>query len=198
MKLESPLLGLLAAHRMSGYDIKKWLTVEGQFLGLDRHASQIYRELNKMQVEGWIAFDVDQRAGAPDAKVYRLTDAGLERLLRWIRSPYEPAPRFQAPEFLVRLQFTAMFDRQQTIELVRREFDFRVLQVLQNRPRDRSITVDHPAPGVDVDRLRFASEQIHQHGMRAIDTWIDWLRQLLTDLGATSTRHQTTIQEVER
>ena len=194
MKLEYPLLGLLAAHRMTGYDIKKWLVTEGQFLGLDRHASQIYRELNKMQVESWIEYDVDRRSG-PDAKVYRLTTSGLDRLLRWIRSPYEPPLRFQAPEFPVRLMFTAMFDAPRAIELVRTELDFRVLQVWQNRGRDRSVAADDPAPGADIDQLRFVGDQIHQHGMTAIDTWIGWLRVLLDKLENTAPRDLITAEQ---
>lgn len=183
MKLEYPLLGLLAGHRMTGYDIKKWLDWEGQFLGLDRHASQIYRELNKMQVEGWIDFQVDVRGGGgPDAKVYRLTDAGMERLQRWVYSPYLHPRRFQDPEFPCRLQFTVMLDRLRALELVRQELEFRVNQVARNRGRDRSIVGVDPMAGVDVDALRFVREQLHQHGMIGIDAWIDWLRQLLTKL----------------
>lgn len=182
VKLEFPLLGLLAVHRTSGYEIKKWLDTEGQFLGLDRHASQIYRELNRMYVDGSIDFDVDPRGGGPDAKLYRVTDEGMRRLHRWVYSPYEPRTRFQSPEFSCRILFTAMLDSRRALELARRELDFRVQQVERNRERDRSIDPVDPMPGVDAGRVRLMSEQLHQHGMRAVDTWIDWLRALIEKL----------------
>ncbi|MFI0468975.1 PadR family transcriptional regulator [Saccharopolyspora sp. 5N102] len=184
MKLEFPLLGLLAVHRMSGYEIKKWLGTEGQFLGLDRHASQIYRELNKMHVAGLIDFDVDPRGGGPDAKCYRLTETGMEWLRRWTNSPYDPPRRFQAPEFICRLQFTAMLDGQRALDLVRQELEFRIQQVQKNRGRDRTVRPVNPMPQVNVDRLRFIGEELHQQGMAAIDMWIEWLRALVGKLEA--------------
>ncbi|MGW5648165.1 PadR family transcriptional regulator [Saccharopolyspora sp. NPDC003752] len=182
MKLEFPLLGMLAMDRMSGYEIKKWLTTEGQFLGLDRHASQIYRELNKMHVDGLIDFDVDPRGGGPDAKIYRLTDQGFGRLRRWVASPYDPPRRFQEPEFTCRLLFTAMLDPVRARELVAQELDCRVLQVMSNRDRDRSIEPRAPRPEADLDRTRFIAEELHHKGAAAVDAWIDWLRELAAKL----------------
>ncbi|MBO2459940.1 PadR family transcriptional regulator [Actinomadura violacea] len=178
MKLELPLLGLLAMRRMSGYEIKKWLDSEGQFLGLDRHPSQIYRELNRMQVDGLIEFDVENaRGGGPDAKVYRLTAAGGGRLRRWAGSAYDPPKRFQAPEFTCRLLFTSMLDAPRALALVKQELEFRVRQVARNRGRDRGIP-GGLEPGVDAARLRFVGEELHRHGMAAVDGWIDWLRRM--------------------
>ncbi len=184
MKLEMPLLSLLASRRMSGYEIKKWLVTEGQFAGLDRHSSQIYRELNRLQTEGWIEFDVETGGFGPDAKVYRVTDTGMARLQRWVHSPYNPPRRFQEPEFVFRLQAAAMTAPARAVELVRQELDFRVLQVLANRGRDRSIP-DRAARGdVLVDNLRLIDQRLHEHGMTAIDSWIDWLRRLLGEFDA--------------
>lgn len=184
MKLEMPLLSLLASRRMSGYEIKKWLGTEGQFAGLDRHSSQIYRELNRLQTEGWIEFDVQSGGFGPDAKVYRVTDTGMARLDRWVHSPYDPPRRFQEPEFVVRLQAAAMLAPTCAVELVGQELDYRVLQVLANRGRDRSISDRDPRPEVNVADLRLITQRLHEHGMTAIDGWIDWLRGLLPELEA--------------
>ncbi|MEZ0166963.1 PadR family transcriptional regulator [Kineococcus sp. LSe6-4] len=187
MKLEIPLLILLAARRMSGYDIKQWVEVEGKFIGLDRHSSQIYRELNKMQVEGWLVHDVDPREGTPDAKVYRLTPDGMARLRRWSSSAYVPSRRFQDPEFTFRLRCAAMLDRSRVGALVQEELHAREQQRWLNRGRPRPqdhLTTAGAHPEIDVEALALVADEANRAGEQALDAWIDWLQHLLRTLPA--------------
>lgn len=180
MKLELPLLGLLAAQPMTGYDLQRWIRVEGKFTGLDRHPSQIYRELSRMETEGWLTHVVDPRENAPDAKIYSVTAAGVDRILRWVRSAYVPPRRFQEPEFFFRLRVAAMFDLARAEELVQEELDARRRQVDENRGRAR--VEDHPAaaqPGVDARALALVADETNRYGEAAIDQWIEWLNGLL-------------------
>ncbi len=180
MKLEFPFLSLLATQRMTGYDIKRWSEVEGKFLGLDKHPSQIYRELVRMESEGWIRHDVDARDNAPDAKVYQITDAGFERLDRWVRSPYEPDMKLHKPDFLVRLRAAGSLDLAVAQDLVERELNFREQQVRDNRGRPRP--ADHlersDRPEIDVAALAFIADEIDRGGRDDIDRWIAWLTEL--------------------
>ncbi|MDN3311601.1 PadR family transcriptional regulator [Microbacterium oryzae] len=185
MKLESPLLGLLAARRMTGYDIRKWTTVEGKFLGLDRHPSQIYRELNRMEADGLVEHEVDARDGAPDAKLYQLTPAGFERLLSWVRSAYVPPARFQNPEFVMRLRITAMIDPPRARLLVEEEHAARVLQVAENRGRSRAfdhLEAEQANPQVDTRALALVTDAMNEYGQQSIDSWIAWLKKMMLDL----------------
>lgn len=182
MKLEFPLLGLLAARTMSGYDIKRWCEVEGKFVGLDRHASQIYRELNRMQVDGWVQWHTDPRDGAPDAKIYNVTEAGMQRLRRWVRSAYVPPRRFQDPEFTFRLRVGMMLREPGVPDLVRQELAARREQVRLNRNRPYDTETDDDRPEIDAEALDFISHELRHQGERQIDDWIAWLEKLLSTL----------------
>ncbi|CAM4319795.1 PadR family transcriptional regulator [Nocardia ninae] len=184
MKLEYPLLGLLAARAMSGYDIKRWCYVEGKFVGLDRHASQIYRELNRMQVEGSVVWRTDPRDGGPDAKIYTVTAAGMARLRRWVRSSYLPPRRFQDPEFAFRLRVSMMLGEPGTLDLVREELTARREQVRLNRNRPYDTETDDDRAEIDAEALDFIAQQIRRQGERQIDGWIAWLEELLETLEA--------------
>ncbi len=185
MRLDSVLLGLLAARTMSGYDVKKWIEEEGRFLGLARHSSQIYRELNRLDAEGSIEHEVDPRSGAPAAKVYRVTDAGFGRLRAWVDSPYEPAARIREPEFVLRLRITAMLDLAAARDLVGAELAARRAQVARHRGRERPFDRPGGAPArteVDLEHLALVAEAVNAFGETAIDAWIVWLEGLSTTL----------------
>ncbi|MEW1688348.1 PadR family transcriptional regulator [Streptomyces sp. NPDC091265] len=188
MKFDHVLLGLLAVCPRSGYDLRRWLETEGGFVRSNVHQSQIYRTLGRMGEQGWVEFDVDARDGAPDAKVYRLTDSGRDTLLAWVRSPYEPTSRFQDPDFMARFIFTGMFDAGALIGVIDTELAYRRSQVAVSRGRDRSSRFDDAIPEVDEPRTRLVLELAHQQGATAVDAWMDWLsrtrRMLAEDLPA--------------
>ena len=71
MKLESILLGVLARHPMTGYDLKKFLDTSGRFIRSNTQMSQVYRSLSTMEDRGWVTHSVEVRPGATDAKTYR-------------------------------------------------------------------------------------------------------------------------------
>ncbi|MEW2399485.1 PadR family transcriptional regulator [Streptomyces sp. NPDC046862] len=175
MKLEHVLLRLLAARPYSGYDLRKWLSAEGQFVSSRIHHSQVYRALARMQDSGWVAFRVDPREHRPDAKVYRLTDTGRAALLEWIRSPYEPTSRFADPDFTNRFLATVSLDRRAAIRLVNTELDYRGQQIRRNRHRNRTIVFDDPVPGLDPVRHQAGADLVHRWGADSVDRWVAWL-----------------------
>ncbi|MCX5535885.1 PadR family transcriptional regulator [Streptomyces sp. NBC_00006] len=182
MKFEYVLLGLLARRPYSGYDLRKWLEIEGQFLWARAHHSQIYRKLGQMEADGWVRHEVDVREGRPDAKVYRLTTRGREVLMEWVRSPYEPPSRFQEIDFLARFSVSAPLDKDAAIRIVGTELDYRRAQIAKNRDRDRTLHYEDPAPGLDQDLDRQVHDALHTLGAAAMDRWVDWLERTLRSL----------------
>ncbi|MEE1823464.1 PadR family transcriptional regulator [Streptomyces sp. BE20] len=184
MKFDHVLLGLLAIHPRSGWDLKQWLAGEGQFVRSNAHQSQIYRLLNRMAEQGWVAFETDPRDGRPDAKVYRLTGAGRAELVTEARSPYRPTSRFQDPDFMARFYFTGLVAPDRLIDLIDTELAYRRRQVATMRGRDRSVAFAEGVPEADAHRVRLLRELTHQYGASAVDAWLDWLertRRLLGD-----------------
>ena len=96
------ILGLLGAHSMSGYDIKRAFD---RSLATYWNAgnSQIYTTLKALAARGLVSSELIYQEGRPNRRVYRLTDAGRAELDAWLA---EAVPeRFTKDEFLTRLFF---------------------------------------------------------------------------------------------
>jgi DNA-binding PadR family transcriptional regulator len=52
---------------------------------------QIYRELKKMEAEGWLRSKTVCQEKKLDKKVYEITEAGRQHLMAWLQKPVEPA-----------------------------------------------------------------------------------------------------------
>jgi DNA-binding PadR family transcriptional regulator len=85
--LECKLLGLLARHPMSGYDLAKILKQSFIPFGSVSH-TQIYPALASLTQQGHVRYHiVEQHSGRPNKKVYELTDEGRTALRQWVESP---------------------------------------------------------------------------------------------------------------
>jgi DNA-binding PadR family transcriptional regulator len=96
------ILGLLGAHPMSGYDIKRAFD---RSLATYWNAgnSQIYTTLKALAGRKLVSSETIQQEGRPNRRVYSLTPAGRAALDAWLA---EPVPsRFTKDEFLTRLFF---------------------------------------------------------------------------------------------
>ncbi len=187
VKLENVLLRLLATRPYSGYDLRKWLAAEGQFVSSRLHHSQVYRALARMADRDWVVYRADPRDGRPDAKVYRLTDRGRAALLEWLHSPYEPTSRFTDSDFLNRFPIAAALDRELAIRLVTTELSHRRAQIARLRIRDRTTAFEDAMPGLDPARHQAAADLVHRYGSGAVDWWVAWLEDALRHLEADDT-----------
>jgi len=181
MKLESILLGVLARHPMTGYDLKKFLDTSGRFVRSNTQMSQVYRSLSTMEDRGWVTHSVEVRPGATDAKTYRVTDEGMTVFLDWLTSPYQPPSRFQDPDFMARVSFAGFMTRGQLLELVDTELETRRTEVAKYRGRDRRDAVETTAP-FDSSVAEAVAEWGHRTGAAAMDAHIRSLEVLRTAL----------------
>jgi DNA-binding PadR family transcriptional regulator len=136
--LDVILLGLLSTGERTGYDVRKWVDHHGVFLGHRAQTSQIYRQLARLVELGWATTRTDLRDSGPDAKLYRLTDAGRSRFGDWVESPYVPARRPLEPDFQIRLRFAGRSDPRTALALVRTELDVRRRQEGSRTPFDET------------------------------------------------------------
>jgi DNA-binding PadR family transcriptional regulator len=96
------ILGLLAAHPMSGYDIKRAFD---RSLATYWNAgnSQIYTTLKALAAQGLVSSELIVQENRPNRRLYSLTEAGEMELAAWLR---EDVPtRFTKDEFLTKLFF---------------------------------------------------------------------------------------------
>lgn len=171
MKLEHLLLGVLAMHPRTGYDLKKYMDTHGRFLRSNTQMSQVYRSLASMERQGWAVHALEPRAGATDAKRYTLTEAGATVFLDWLTGPYSPPSRHVDPELHARLAFAGFMSRDEVIRLLDTELDARTREVAKYRDRDRSHDLT-PALPYDADFAGRVEEWSHRAGAAAMDAHI--------------------------
>ncbi|CAM5627060.1 PadR family transcriptional regulator [Streptomyces tanashiensis] len=184
MRLEHVILGLLALRPASGYDIRKWMEGKGKYLSYDVQLPQIYRTLPRLVDNGWAEFDLDPREGRPDAKVYRLTQAGRDALLDWARSPYEPSPRPADPDFQLRFLFAGQLGPEHAIAVLRTELDYRLAHFGEPGWMDFTALGLDPIPDIDTTWVRKLHLAAHQHGYASTAAYIAWLQLTLASLEA--------------
>ncbi len=104
MDVKSMLLGFLMYGSMTGYELKKFFSISFSFFSGLSYGS-IYPALKKMEEEGLITMRLEVQEGAPNKKIYTITDAGRDAFLRALKEPFE-FERSKNP-FLTRLFFFA-------------------------------------------------------------------------------------------
>lgn len=81
--LKHGILGLLNYGEMTGYEIMETFRDSLNYFW-DAKTSQIYRELQGLERNGWVSKTVVLQSGKPDKNVYSITTEGREELLRWL------------------------------------------------------------------------------------------------------------------
>ncbi|MGV9881041.1 PadR family transcriptional regulator [Streptomyces sp. NPDC003006] len=181
MKFEHVLLGFVAMRPCTGYDLKRWLDSEmGRMIRLRTQQSQIYRTLSRMCADGWIDYTVERNEGRPDAKVYRVTEAGEEVLLDRLAEPYTPSPDFGDPEFMIRYTFAIFLSPEEQKHLLHTELKARRAQA--ERFRAREIREEPWLPGVDRTRMVRILDHVHGYKSRTLDAHVRWLEETLAEL----------------
>jgi DNA-binding PadR family transcriptional regulator len=115
MALAHAILALLADCPQSGYDLNKAFDGSVGFFWKATH-QQIYRELAKLEDQGWVHSEVVPQMGRPDKKLFRVSDRGREVLTDWISQPCEPPPT--RDELLIKVFMGALVDREVILQQI--------------------------------------------------------------------------------
>lgn len=89
MGLAHAILACLVESPCSGYDLAKRFDGSVGYFWSATH-QQIYRDLSKLEEQGWITSQTIPQPKRPDKKVYQITEPGEQQLKAWIASPCEP------------------------------------------------------------------------------------------------------------
>lgn len=81
--LKHGILGLLNYHPMTGYEIMLVFRDSLRFFW-NAQTSQIYRELQTLEANGWVDKTPVSQQSKPDKNVYAITPDGHDELLRWL------------------------------------------------------------------------------------------------------------------
>lgn len=91
MALAHAILASLVNSPCSGYDLAKEFDGSVGFFWAASH-QQIYRELSKLEAQGWIASQTIPQQGRPDKKLYQVTELGKKQYCEWIAQASLPTP----------------------------------------------------------------------------------------------------------
>jgi len=81
--LKHGILGLLNYRDLTGYEIMEAFRDSLNFFW-SAQTSQIYRELQGLEKQGWVRKTIVPQQGKPDKNVYSITQDGKAELLRWL------------------------------------------------------------------------------------------------------------------
>jgi len=150
MDVQSVLLGFLMKSSMTGYDLRKAFSMSFSFFSELSYGS-IYPTLKKMEVRGLISKQVVIQDGAPNRKVYTITEAGKVAFLDALRSKFVPEQPKSA--FCMKLFFFAYLTpkERETIALTQLDTVKRLRQELESAG---------PEIGTHADRFQYLCFQI--------------------------------------
>ena len=83
--LKHGILGLLNYRSMTGYQIMEVFRDSLNYFWTAQ-TSQIYRELQTLKKSGFVTDTAVKGEGRPDKKLFSITDAGKDELIRWLRT----------------------------------------------------------------------------------------------------------------
>lgn len=193
MKLEHLLLGVLLVRPRTGYDLARYMEMEGVFMRPRTQMSQIYRSLSQMAERGWVSFTVSERPGAQDAKIYATTPLGRDIFMKWLTTPFTPTMEAVNYEFRARLFFSGFVGEDTVLELLTTEIEARQRQIAKYRYRDRTIEAA-PDSGFDVDFATAIEDFQHESGAAAMDAMVSRLIELRDLVGERKRQHERELQ----
>ncbi len=171
MALAHTVLALLAQQPKSGYDVSKCFD-EGLSCYWRASQQQVYRELSKMEAQGWVDFEKVPQEGKPDKKVYRITSEGWKELNRWYA---EPTERTQIREDLL---VKVMIGHKMPRDLLRKELHHRLemhqarLEMYQEKQAGHLSMVKPPA------EMQFKYLTL-KRGIAYEESWLTWCNDVL-------------------
>ena len=171
MALAHTILVVLLEEPNSGYGISKQFE---ENVGCFWQASQqqIYRELGKMDRQGWISPTVIPQEGKPAKKVYAVTDAGRQEILKWCLEPTTPTPIRE--DLMVHVLAAPYVDRQIVIDEIQRR---RLIhQQLLKHYHDREHWFRNQPTLSPQDRCRYFTLK---RGISYEASWVDWCNNMV-------------------
>jgi DNA-binding PadR family transcriptional regulator len=174
MALAHTILTVLLDAPCSGYDISKQFDM-GVGCFWNASQQQIYRELAKMERQGWVKFETIPQSGKPDKKIYQATATGREELQRWYAEPSDPTAIRE--DLLVKVLAGAYLPSGDLIKELHRR---------RQGHQEKLMHYQAKAAGYHANREPAPMEQYLyltlRRGIRYEQAWIDWCDEVLAAL----------------
>ncbi|WP_198299726.1 PadR family transcriptional regulator [Tumebacillus avium] len=167
MALRYAVMGLLSGEEMSGYDLTQQFSMKVSHFW-NAHHTQIYRELQKLEVEGLVSHRLIEQQDRPDKKLYKLTEPGMKELFTWLSE--EPKPPKMKNESLLRVSLFHLIPPAQAIAFLEasRDTHAHILSMMDAFRGDYMSESQEPIAEKVGEYLTL------DFGMRFMRSWMEW------------------------
>ncbi len=175
MALSHAILATISNGYYSGYDLSKQFSGSVGFFW-QATQQQIYRELTKLEEQGYLSAEVVPQSGRPAKRMLSITAAGQAYLQEWIGTPCSPAPI--RDDLLVKLFAGHLSDR----DTLRQELQHHQLQHQASLAAYQQIETKffkNSAAGDSIDQLRYLTLL---NGIQFEKGWLTWYEQAIAML----------------
>lgn len=178
--LSYALLGLLARHPFSGYDLaqqmKKRMAPIWSAL-----PSQIYPELARLEKQGLVTHHVvEQLDYRPDKKVYEMTEAGREALRNWVVEP-TPAASMR-DEFVLKAYSLWLAQPDETITHFREQERLHQAHLAEHEATLERLQREWGTALEQADSPLFGSSMALHYGIEYERTYVRWCQWAIHEL----------------
>jgi DNA-binding PadR family transcriptional regulator len=175
MPLEHAILAFLEFRPMSGYDLKKFFDVSvAHFWSATQ--SHIYKSLEGLEKEGWVASQFISQEGKPNRKEFHITDAGRAELRRWLTTPLPLDPVRHA--WLIQVFFSHFSSNEEIAALLEARMD-EIRARLKTYREEAQAAIDENARQVSLERARELWQITLDHGIDYYEAELAWLEKTL-------------------
>lgn len=170
MSLDHALLVSLLEKPSSGYELARRFD---RSIGYFWHAThqQIYKVLARMEEAGWVASELQAGESAPDSKMFQVSPAGRQELLRWLYEHTELGGVRDA--LMIKLRGAAFADP----KLLVPELEHHRSQHA-NRLTAYRVIEAHDFSGA-MDKRKALQYQVLKYGIRFEQCWLEWCEEAL-------------------
>jgi len=173
--LAHAILAFLHFSPMTGYDLKKYFEQSvAHFWSVTQ--SHIYKTLDSLEKDGYVESSIIQQVGKPNRKEYSITDAGRQKLQRWLITPLPLPPTREA--WLIQIFFAYANSNQEIIELLqaRKEaIDARI----QTYRQDAQAAIDANARSIGNARIHELWQVTLDYGISYYEFERAWLEKTI-------------------
>ncbi len=187
MALKFGILGLLNYSPMTGYKLKKIFdrSINNVWTA---SLSQIYRELNALEKDGFVSSQIEEQDDRPDKKIYSITEAGKGAFSDWLQKPVSIFLSPKRDEFMLKMFFGEGLGENLVKEMFRQFIQDRE-RALQNLCKDESQLpelIKYAFADMEQDQLQDDKylKFILKRAKRTNELLITWANECIEDLEA--------------
>lgn len=182
MSLKHGILGLLNYGNMTGYELDKVFRDSLAFFWTAQ-TTQIYRELNQMEKNGWVESETVIQTDRPNKRIYGITENGRAELIQWLKQPELEQELFIKSAFLMRVFFGGELSLEENINTLHR-YRQHLAEALRMDQANENIDFYRQEEGIDKERTVYwrATVLFGQYYKEICLRWAEEVISLLKEL----------------